>query len=131
MEEAGAQSTITLSLIFLPLEHDVSAEDLRLSYFECHDNNRVRLYQCADTPMLPIFEVNQIEYSLFLNIVLQGISGPSGSEYQPTRLWRDLYDAIVKAEKIIYIAGYCRKINCGAVAGVSNFSRIFRMECLP
>ena len=59
MEEAGAQSTITLSLIFMPLEHDANVEDLGLSYFDCHDNNRVRLYQCADTPMLPIFEVNK------------------------------------------------------------------------
>ena len=58
MEEDGKQSTITLSVIFMPLEHDADVEDLRLSYFECHKNNRVTLYQCADTPMLSIFEVH-------------------------------------------------------------------------
>ena len=58
MDEDGKQSTITLSVIFMPLEHDTDVEDLRLSYFECHENNRVTLYQCADTPMLPIFEVH-------------------------------------------------------------------------
>ena len=54
---AGTPSTITLSLIFMPLDRDDDVEDLRVSYFDCHDNNRVTLYQCADTPMLPIFEV--------------------------------------------------------------------------
>ena len=95
----------------MPLDHDDNVEDLRLSYFECHENNRVKLYQCADTPMLPIFEVhlNKTGYVFFLYIIFQGISTPTGSEYQPTRLWRDLYDAIVNAEKIIYIAGM-RKI---------------------
>ena len=57
MEEDGAPSTITLSVFFIPLDHDDDVEDLRLSYFDSHDNNRVKLYQCADTPMLPIFEV--------------------------------------------------------------------------
>ena len=58
LEESGEQSTITLSVIFMPLDHDDNVEDLRLSYFECQENNRVKLYQCADTPVLPIFEVH-------------------------------------------------------------------------
>ena len=38
-------------------------------------------------------------------MTFQGIYTTSGAEYQPTRLWRDLYDAITKAKKVIYIAG--------------------------
>ena len=64
-----------------------------------------------------------------LNINFQGISTPSGAEYQPTRLWRDLYNAITEAKKVIYIAGE-RKMN--SLCWVGFFWTLMkRMECLP
>ena len=36
----------------------------------------------------------------------EGLKNPDGSEYVPTRCWRDLFDTISAAEKFIYITGW-------------------------
>ena len=36
----------------------------------------------------------------------EGLTNPDGSEYVPTRCWRDLFDTISAAEKFIYITGW-------------------------
>jgi len=49
------------------------------------------MYQDADSPALPCF---------------QGVTQPDGSDYLPTRLWIDLFNAINGATKLIYITGW-------------------------
>ena len=60
-------------------------------YFPPREGCKLRLYQDADTPPLPIFD---------------GLLSPDGSQYTPSRLWRDIFDSILAAEKFIYIAGW-------------------------
>ena len=60
------------------------------------EGNKLTLYQDADTPELPVFD---------------GVTSPNGDQYIPTRAWRDLYDAILTAQKFIYITGISRLFN--------------------
>ena len=61
-------------------------------YFPQTENNKVTLYQDADTPASSVF---------------QGVMAEGGEgDYVPTRCWSDIYDAIVGAEKLIYITGW-------------------------
>ncbi len=52
-------------------------------YFPAQDNNRVTLYQDADTPALDIF---------------RGVRLADGSAYRPPRCWMDLFQAISQVE---------------------------------
>lgn len=61
------------------------------NYYDIRHHNKMVLYQDADTPQLDIF---------------QGVSNPDGSDYVTTRCWRDTYDLIENAEKLIYIVGW-------------------------
>ena len=61
------------------------------SYFAPEFNNQVTLYQDADTPALKCFE---------------GVSNPDGTQYIPTRCWKDIYETINQAEKLIYMTGW-------------------------
>ena len=61
-------------------------------YFPQTQNNKVTLYQDADTPALSVFK---------------GVKAENGEgEYEPTRCWSDIYDAIAGAERLIYITGW-------------------------
>ena len=61
-------------------------------YFPPQVNNRVTLYQDADTPQLKLFD---------------GISKPGGGDqYIPPRCWRDIFEALQGAERLIYITGW-------------------------
>ena len=61
------------------------------AYFEPREGSAVRMYQDADTPHLDIFT---------------GVTDADGSQYTPTRLWIDLFQALDNAEKMIYITGW-------------------------
>lgn len=91
-DDEGVQGAIRVGLQFFPkgtLETDT--DRVLPCYFPPRGNCKLSLYQCADTPDLPVF---------------QGICSPDGSQYRPPRLWRDIFDSIMGAEKLIYIAGW-------------------------
>ena len=61
------------------------------AYFEATGENMLTLYQDADTPPLSVFD---------------GIENLDGTQYNPTRCWIDLFQAIKTAERLIYITGW-------------------------
>ena len=60
-------------------------------YFSPQVNNRVTLYQDADTPPLGIFS---------------GVTATDGGPYRPPRCWLDIFQAISQARRLIYITGW-------------------------
>ena len=64
---------------------------LEEAYFEATGENMLTLYQDADTPQLDVFD---------------GIENTDGTQYKSTRCWRDLFQAINEAERLIYITGW-------------------------
>jgi len=90
LEEQGA---VRVSMQFHNKGQESYAEAARLlpCYFPPREGCKLRLYQDADTPQLPIFD---------------GLQSPDGSPYTPPRLWRDIFDSILAAEKFIYVAGW-------------------------
>jgi len=92
--DGEVQGSLKVTIRYLPKEGPSNQKRKFLqekNYFETRERNKMVLYQCADTPNLPVF---------------QGVLNPDGSEYVPPRLWKDTYDAICNAEKLIYIVGW-------------------------
>jgi len=86
--------TLELSVQYISVANQDEAEKDKIlprAYFPPTENNRFILYQDAETQPMPCFE---------------GLTNPDGSEYVPTRCWRDLFDTISAAEKFIYITGW-------------------------
>ena len=107
------QGAVRISLQYYPLGlQDADSSRTIATYFPPREEgNRVTLYQCADTPQLPVFQVMQCQIIFVLAqevpllTITQGLSNPDGSEYTPPRLWRDVYETISAAQKLIYITG--------------------------
>jgi len=86
------QGSVHIWMQFSPVGGNVDARKYMYnSYFPPQMNNKVTLYQDADTPNLAIFN---------------GLTNPDGSAYDPTRCWRDVFDAVNQAERLIYITGW-------------------------
>ena len=88
------------------------------SYFAPQVNNKVTLYQDADTPMTETF---------------RGVLNPDGSTYRPPRCWRDIYRSLQQADRFIYISGWSvfTKISLlrgeeGAEHGDSNVGELLK-----
>lgn len=93
-ESAAIQGAVRVAFRLYPkgsLESDSEKHVQAKSYFPLRENNRLVLYQDADTPNLPVF---------------QGVLNPDQSEYIPSRCWRDIYDVVSAAEKLIYVVGW-------------------------
>ena len=107
------QGAVRISLQYFPLGlQDADSSRTIATYFPPREEgNRVTLYQCADTPQLPVFQVMQCQIIFVLAqevpllAITQGLTNPDGSEYTPPRLWRDVYETISAAQKLIYITG--------------------------
>ena len=113
------QGAVRISLQYFPLglQEADSSRTIATYFPPREEGNRVTLYQCADTPQLPVFQVMKIsDYLYFVSFqprkchyslvtITQGLTNPDGSEYTPPRLWRDVYETISAAQKLIYITG--------------------------
>jgi len=100
-EDEDVHGSIKIGLQFFSKDTSETSEILPC-YFPVRDGNRVTLYQDADTPLLPIF---------------QDVVNPDGSEYVPSRLWSDIYNGIMSAEKFVYIAGWSVNTNISLLRG--------------
>jgi len=89
--DGETQGGVHLMLQLHPVGSLSQGKTLEEAYFEPRPGSSVTLYQDADTPQLEIFS---------------GVLSPGGGQYTPTRLWLDLYNALDKAEKMIYITGW-------------------------
>ena len=89
--DGTTQGAVHLMFQLYPVGSLSQGKILSEAYFDPRDESGVTMYQDADTPDLDIF---------------QGVKDPDGGEYTPTRLWLDLYNALDKAEKLIYITGW-------------------------
>ena len=89
--ELDTQGAVHLSLQLFPLESLSEGKELDDSYFSPRPGCRVTLYQDADTPQLEVFS---------------GVTEPGGEQYTPPRLWLDLFHALDRAERFIYITGW-------------------------
>jgi len=88
------QGSLTFSVQYIPkaaLDEAEAGKILHRAYFPARENNRLILYQDAETLPMPQFE---------------GLANPDGSEYVPTRCWKDLFDTIQAAQKFLYITGW-------------------------
>jgi len=85
------QGRLNMTLQYVPKEALEELKELPRAYFPMRENNRLILYQDAETPQLPQFD---------------GMSFPDGSQYEPTRCWKDLFETIRDAQKFIYITGW-------------------------
>ena len=104
LEEQGA---VRVSLQFHTKGQESHEEASRLlpCYFPPREGCRLRLYQDADAPKLPIFD---------------GLESPDGSPYAPPRLWRDIFDSILAAQKFIYVAGWSVDTTKSLLRGVED-----------
>ena len=91
-EEGEVQGSIRVGLQFFS-KGSLDADNCKIlpCYFPSRPSNNVTLYQDADTPQLAIFD---------------GLVDSVGDEYVPPRLWRDVYDTIMAAQRFIYITGW-------------------------
>eukprot|EP00096_Caligus_rogercresseyi_P003408 TRINITY_DN1636_c0_g1_i1.p1 TRINITY_DN1636_c0_g1~~TRINITY_DN1636_c0_g1_i1.p1 ORF type:complete len:786 (+),score=221.15 TRINITY_DN1636_c0_g1_i1:88-2445(+) len=93
MNSTNNGGSLHMSITYSPKEAlDEDTKAVQESYFLPKPGNRVTLYQDADTPYLPIFE----------GLTDCTDSGP----YIPPRAWIDVYNAIQKAQRFIYITGW-------------------------
>jgi len=91
-EDGEVQGAIRVGLQFFAKGSlDTDSSKILPCYFPCQSGNHVTLYQDADTPQLSIFD---------------GLVDKAGNEYVPPRLWRDIYDTIIAAQRFIYITGW-------------------------
>jgi len=86
-----AKGSVHIWLQFSNVKDSGSGKFMYNSYFPPQVNNRVTLYQDADTPMSKTFN---------------GVTNPVGSQYVPSRCWRDIFEALRDAERFIYITGW-------------------------
>ena len=57
--DGDVQGSILISLQYIPIGyHQDDSMKTFDSYFPSRSNNKVSLYQCADTPYLPVFQVD-------------------------------------------------------------------------
>jgi len=90
--DGSVKGSVNLSLVFTPTaKGGDKAKVLEDSYFPASGHNWLTLYQDADTPQLSVFD---------------GVEYTDGTQYQATRCWADLFNAIKDAKKLIYITGW-------------------------
>ena len=105
-EGENVQGSIRLGLQFFAKGSlDTDGTKILPCYFPCREKNRVTLYQDADTPQLQVFEVGSVILCVrgLHCSLLQGLTSHDGSEYVPSRLWRDVYDTIVSAQSEVHL----------------------------
>ena len=128
------QGAVRISLQYFPLglQEADSSRTIATYFPPREEGNRVTLYQCADTPQLPVFQVMQCQIIFVLAqevpllTITQGLTNPDGSEYTPPRLWRDVYETISAAQKLIYITGEQH----GSEPGRWRTVALRRLECV-
>ena len=82
---------VRLTVVFTPVTSQDNDLGLNDCYFSLLKYNHVTLYQDAETPHDPLFD--EITYE-------------DGSSYQATNCWRDIYQALCDAQKVIYLTGW-------------------------
>jgi len=85
------QGMVHIWIQFNHVENTSSGKFLYDAYFPPQVNNKVSLYQDADTPMSNIFN---------------GVKNPDGSQYIPPRCWNDIFHSLKNAKRLIYITGW-------------------------
>uniref|UniRef100_A0A6A7FYI4 phospholipase D n=3 Tax=Hirondellea gigas TaxID=1518452 RepID=A0A6A7FYI4_9CRUS len=88
---SGCDGQINMKLSFVPLESIEYSFEVPDCYFPMKEGCKVRLYQDAHCPTLPLYE---------------SVPTASGDLYDPPCAWTDLYKSLKKAEKFIYITGW-------------------------
>ena len=64
--DEDVQGSILISLQYIPFgDHQDDSRKTLDSYFPDRSNNKVSLYQCADTPHLPVFQVENNYFKIF------------------------------------------------------------------
>ena len=82
---------VRLTIDFTPVTSQSDSLVVTDCYFSSLKDNQVTLYQDAETPRDPLFDK---------------ITHADGSSYQPTNCFKDIYQAIRDAKRIIYITGW-------------------------
>ena len=80
-----------LTIDFMPVTSQSDRLSLADCYFSSLKDNHVTLYQDAETPHHLLFD--KITYA-------------DGSTYKPTNCWKESYQALLDAQKIIYVTGW-------------------------
>ena len=77
--EGSVSGSILISLQYIPFgDQEEDSRKTLVSYFPDRSNNKVTLYQCAETPHLPVFQVGKL---LPLNVTSQTFH--SSGNFQP------------------------------------------------